>query len=339
MPVDKQVTLRYKVLNDCFRNRFRMFTINDLVDECNKALQTVYDKQEVSERTIRQDIADLQLPPYNVRFDETLKIGRKRVYRYYDLDYTLPMFRMNDEERNLIQRAICVLEDFEGEPMYDWARMLLMQVGGGLLGDEVSSVVSFQSNPDLEGIAHFNGLLQAIVSKHPLKIQYTPFGKPTISTKVYPYHLKQFNDRWYLIARTVDYDGLTNYALDRIVDFEEIVIPYKEAEVDFNDYFDDVVGVTVPEGDSEDIVIKVSKRRFNYIKTKPLHMSQRVIEESDDYVIVSINVKVNNELEALLLSFGSDVEVLSPESFRTRIAEKIKAMNHKYMNDAENLHT
>ena len=338
MPVDKHVDLRYKVLNDCFRNRFREYTIDDLVEECNKEVQRVYDKQEVSERTIRQDIANLLLPPYNVRFDETLKKGRKRVYRYYDLDYTLPMFRMNDEERNLIQSAICVLEHFEGEPMYDWARMLLTQVGGGLLGDDVSPVVSFQSNPDLEGLKHFNELLQTIVTKRVLKIRYTPFGKPTITAKIYPYHLKQFNDRWYLIARTVDYDGLTNYALDRIVDFEEIAIPYKEAEVDFSDYFDDVVGVTVPEGESEDIVIKVSKKRFNYIKTKPLHLTQHY-KEFDDYAIITINVKVNNELEALLLSFGSDIEVLSPAHFRTRISEKIKSMTQIYQNNAENLHS
>ena len=38
MPVDKQVLLRYQVLNKCFRNRYREYTIDDLVDECNKAL-------------------------------------------------------------------------------------------------------------------------------------------------------------------------------------------------------------------------------------------------------------------------------------------------------------
>jgi len=61
-------------------------------------------------------------------------------------------------------------------------------------------------------------------------------------------------------------------------------------------------------------------------------MSQRVVEEGDDYAVISINVKVNNELEAQLLSFGSDVEVLKPASFRTRISEKIQLMNHKYNN-------
>ena len=150
--------------------------------------------------------------------------------------------------------------------------------------------------------------------------------------EIYEAYLKQFNDRWYLIAQAVGYYTYAHYALDRIDSFEEVAIPYKEAEVDFSEYFDDVIGVTVPEGTpSEDIVIKVSKARYNYIKTKPLHLSQRTIEEADDYVIVSINVKVNNELESLILSFGDDMEVISPASFRDRIAEKIQSTNQRYL--------
>ena len=340
MPVDKQVLLRYQVLNDCFRNPYREYDIDDLVDACSDAMRRKLDMTAgVSKRTVQNDIANLQLPPYSIRLDETFYRGKKRLYRYTDTNYSLPMYRMNDGERHKIQDAIFVLKDFEGEPLYDWARTVLMQVEGGLLNETTKSVVSFQTNPDLKGLNLFNDLLQAILTKRVLKITYAPFGKDSYQERIYPYHLKQYNDRWYLIAQAVGYDALANFALDRIESFEEVPMKYKEADVDFEEYFDDVIGVTVPEGEPEDIIIKVAKKRYNYIKTKPLHMSQRVVEEGDDYAVISINVKVNNELEAQLLSFGSDVEVLSPTSFRARISEKIKAMNQKYMNDAENLHT
>lgn len=330
MPVDKQVFLRYQVLNRCFRDPYGEYTIEDLVEKCNKALRKA-DLQDVSKRTIQNDISKLEAD-YHILLDEDLKKGRQRIYRYVDTSFSLKLFRVNDQERYKIQDAISVLGKIEGDPLYEWARMLLMQVESGLLSEDSSPVVSFQSNPDLEGVKHFEGLLKAIVSKRVLKIKYTPYGKPTYTAKIYPYHLKQFNDRWYLIARTVDYEGLTNYALDRIEDFEEIAIPYVESDVDFNEYFDDVIGVTVPDAPPEDIVIKVSKKRFNYIKTKPLHLTQHA-KEFEDYAIITINVKVNNELEALLLSFGSDVEVLSPASLRTRIAEKIKSMNQLYTDE------
>jgi predicted DNA-binding transcriptional regulator YafY len=191
----------------------------------------------------------------------------------------------------------------------------------------------------LKGISFFSELLQAILTKRVLKLRYTPYGKDTQTVNVYPYHLKQFNDRWYLIAQAIGYQSYAHYALDRIDSFEEIAIPYKDAEVDFSEYFDDVIGVTVPDGDAEDIVIKVTGKRFNYIRTKPLHLSQRIIEEAEGYAVISINVKVNNELESLILSFGDDMEVIAPASFRERIAGKIQAMNNKYLDNAENLHS
>lgn len=333
MPVDKQVLLRYQVLNDCFRNPYREYDIDDLVDACSEAMRRKLDMTAgVSKRTVQNDIANLQLPPYSIRLDETFYRGKKRLYRYTDTNYSLPMYRMNDGERHKIQDAIYVLKDFEGEPLYDWARTVLMQVEGGLLNETTKSVVSFQTNPDLKGLNLFNELLQAILSKRVLKITYAPFGKDSYQERIYPYHLKQYNDRWYLIAQAVGYETFAHYALDRIESFEEIQMKYKEADIDFEEYFDDVIGVTVPADEPEDIIIKVTKKRYNYIKTKPLHMSQRVVEEGDDYAVISINVKVNNELEAQLLSFGSDVEVLKPASFRTRISEKIQLMNHKYNN-------
>ena len=337
MPVDKQVLLRYQVLNKCFRSRYREYTIEDLLDECNKALRS-QDKPEVSKRTIQNDITTLETD-YGIRLQENLKRGRQRLYRYYDLDYSLPLIRINDEERNKIQAAIDVLEDFEGEPLYDWTRSFLMQVESGLLNDSPSPLVTFQSNPDLKGISHFPNLLQAIRTKRVLKLRYTPYGKDTQTITIYPYHLKQFNDRWYLIAQAKGYETYAHYALDRIDSYEEVALPYKDSDVDFSEYFDDVIGVTVPDGDAEDIVIKVNGKRFNYIRTKPIHLSQRIIEEAEGYAIISINVKVNKELESLILSFGDDMEIIAPASFRDRIAEKIQATNKKYTNDAENLHS
>lgn len=340
MPVDKQVLLRYQVLNECFRNKYRDYTIDDLVDECSKAMREKLDIMDgVSKRTIQNDIANLEMPPYNIRLDENLKSGRKRLFRYLNTDDTLHLFRMNDEERHKVQDAIRVLNDYEGEPLYDWARMFLMQVEGGMFDEDTSSIVSFQSNPDLKGLSHFGKLLQAIISKRVLKMRYTPFGKDTITVKIHPYHLKQYNDRWYLIGFVEGYHTYGHYPLDRIEDFEEIAVKYQEPEEDFEGYFDDVVGVTVPQGDSQDIIIKVYKESMGFFTTKPLHLSQRLIEKSNDYMIISINLKTNYELDSKILSFGPNVEVLSPESYRNHISDKIRAMNEKYLNDAENLHT
>ena len=338
MPVDKQVLLRYQVLNKCFRNRYREYTIDDLVDECNKALCRI-DRPNVSKRTIQNDINILEAD-YGIELDEKLKQGKKRLYRYVDTNYTIPLFRINDEERHKLLDAIRVLENYEGDPVYDWARTLLMQIEGGLFTDESAPVVTFQSNPDLKGLDLFGKFLQAIIKKYVLKIEYAPFGKDSYSERIYPYHLKQFNDRWYLIAQAVGYDSLGHYALDRIESFEEISMPFKESEVDFEEYFDDVIGVTVPKHlEPVDVVMRVCNSRFDYIKTKPLHLSQRVISEDKNHTTISINVKITKELITLILSFGPDLEVLSPASLRAEICKNIRALNNIYRIDEENLHS
>ena len=338
MPVDRQVTLRYQVLNKCFRDLYKDYTIDDLVEACNAALRAA-DKSEVSKRTVQKDIADMEME-YGIRLDENRYQGRKRLYRYYDTSYTLPQFQMDDGDRFKIQAAVNVLENYEGEPVLDWARTLLMQIGSGVFGSDSSSVVSFQSNPDLKGITLFGELLKAIINKKVLKIEYAPFGKDSYSEKIYPYYLKQFNDRWYLIAQAVGYDHPAHYALDRIESFEEIQMHYKEPDIDFEEYFDDVIGVTVPERlEPVDVVLRVSNNRYNYIRTKPLHLSQRFISEERGFTTISINVKINNELIALLLSFGHDIEVIAPASLRAEMKKIISAMCYKYNIDEENLHT
>lgn len=90
MPVDKQVLLRYKVLNRCFRNRFREFTIDNLVDACNEALRKA-DKQDVSKRTIQNDINTLEAD-YGIMLDEKLKRGRQRLYRYFFRLFSIAFF-------------------------------------------------------------------------------------------------------------------------------------------------------------------------------------------------------------------------------------------------------
>lgn len=74
--------------------------------------------------------------------------------------------------------------------------------------------------------------------------------------------------------------------------------------------------------------MQFSKNRYPYVESKPLHETMRIVDREN--CIVAIDVIPNRELEALILSYGDDVEVLEPEDFRKQIANKIKAHYHKY---------
>ena len=99
-------------------------------------------------------------------------------------------------------------------------------------------------------------------------------------------------------------------------------------DIDFETYLDNVVGVSVFPGEAETIRLQFSEHRFPYVLTKALHQSQRIVDF--DNRIIEISVIPNNELEALILSFGKDVEVLSPASYREQIQNVIRESYEKY---------
>jgi predicted DNA-binding transcriptional regulator YafY len=145
-----------------------------------------------------------------------------------------------------------------------------------------------------------------------------------------PYFLKEYNNRWFLFGTEKGYKSISNLALDRIESVEyDGDEEYEETDIDFaNDYFEDVIGITIPKDPQViEVVLKFSDERFDYVESKPLHGSQKCDREN---CIVRIKVIHNRELESLILHYGSDVEVLQPESLRKAIKEKILRMNTFY---------
>ena len=97
-------------------------------------------------------------------------------------------------------------------------------------------------------------------------------------------------------------------------------------KVDFEHYFDDIIGVSSNKSDAFTlIVLRVCAEQLPYMLTKPLHHTQEICELlQDGNAIVSIKVKPNFELIQLLLSFGERVTVLEPETLREEIKHRIE---------------
>ena len=113
----------------------------------------------------------------------------------------------------------------------------------------------------------------------------------------------------------------------------------ENSNIDFDAYFDDVVGVTVPnDKEVETIRLKVDKDRYNYISSKPLHPSQTVKEVTAEYAVIQLKLIHNYEFETLLLGFSDGVEVLEPASLRKIIRERADRIINKNDNCADRLH-
>lgn len=341
MPVNKHALIRYHALDKCFSNFAKRYYIEDLIAACNEALYNFTGNERygdplspgISRRQVLVDIDFMESPEGWSAMVERVKDGRRVYYRYEDRDYSINNQPITDEELTQLRETMLMLSRFKGLPQLEWMDALLTNLEDKFhLKGSDSHVISMDGNAYVAGIEYLAPLFNAIVNKTPLKIQYNTFDGRSFKWEIHPYHIKQYNNRWFLIGLNNDgYGNLTTLALDRINDVAILgnhYIPNALVE-DFDEYFDDIIGVSFPaEKTLETVTLKFSKNRFPYVEAKPLHGSQKTLSAEEG--LIELNLIPNKELEALILSFGDDVEVISPASLKESIAQKIANAYKKY---------
>lgn len=325
--------VRYRAIDRCLRSKHGKFFIEDLCKACDDALYDAYaERVSIQRRQIYNDLNYLESDAGYRAIIERLRDGKRIYFRYRDPNFSIDKMPLTDDEIDQLKETIFMLNRFKGMPHFEWMEEMLSTLTDKFhLNGTTESVIGFEQNIDLKGIEYITPLFEAIVNKQVLSIRYKSFkaNKP-ITCEIHPYFLKQYNNRWFLFGWNTEFGDITNFALDRIESVSPMLGDYKSKpeELDFDEYFDDIVGVTIPKDKRiEHIVMRVAPDRYPYIKNKPLHLTQH---NNDKEFRISIDVIPNNELIALLLSFGSQLEVLEPQSVRDMMREHVKTMNKFY---------
>ena len=330
MSYNKNAVVRYQTLDNCFRNPGRKYFIEDLLEACNQAL--IYLDPKLSGIKRRQLFEDIRFMESEKGWSvplERFKEGKKVFYHYSDLKFSINNSPLKETEAEQLKSALMVLSRFKGSPEFTWVQELIpkLEQTFNLKGD-TKAIISFDDNRYLEGIEYIGKLFHAILRKQPLEIAYKSYNseKPNVSV-IHPYYLKQYNNRWYLLGQTERFDSLSVRALDRIVDFKEVDIPFIEnTQYDFEEYFEDVIGINTGKNRSSELIrLWFSPEKAPYILTKPLHGSQKKKVQDENGLVITIEVISNYELKSLLLSFGREVKVLSPASLDL----ELKEMNYR----------
>ena len=144
--------------------------------------------------------------------------------------------------------------------------------------------------------------------------------------------LKEFNGRWYLISRKADEETIRTFGLDRISEIETTRQKFA-ANKTFNadNYFRDAFGIFVPVNEqAERVVLSFSKEQGQYVKSYPLHHSQKIINESSSEIQFEITVYLSYDFLHELLSYGQDIEVISPKKLITQLKKVYDIMAKKY---------
>lgn len=177
-----------------------------------------------------------------------------------------------------------------------------------------------------KGMDHFYGLLHAIRNKRILTFEHFKYPDGGLTKrKVHPLALKESQGRWYLIAVDTKDKRLKTFGLDRMENLEINKLKFKETySPDLQNFFTYSFGISRPDETNPELIrLKFSHEQAQYIKTFPLHNSQKLIEEDKNNLVVEIKVYITYDLLKELISYGSDLEVLSPLSLRNVIKKSL----------------
>lgn len=146
-----------------------------------------------------------------------------------------------------------------------------------------------------------------------------------------PYGVQIFQRRWYVLARNPENDTLHTYSLDRIVSLKKNNNTFKmPKDFSISDFFSDCFGIIKDATKKQHIVLKANAFQAKYLKTLPLHVSQRVVSEDDGFTIFCYDLRPTFDFKQKILSYMSNIEVIEPQSFRDEIMDDIIRMLKNY---------
>ena len=338
MPTNKNALVRYRQLDRLLSDHHHYYDIHDLTEKVNDLLE--FDGfSPVTQRCIEKDLIDMQ-GLFSAPIEHEKKNSKNCIF-YWNRSFTIFSQEMSREERNLLREVLSTIGQFNGLDNFKWLDDF--KIGLGL--EERRQIISFSNNPFLQNSNLLGTLFDQISNEVVIKLSYHTFTDPTIRSIVFhPYLLKQYNDRWFLLGAADSDHKILTFALDRIDEVEPLPEKkYAECPEELQERFENIVGVTLyEERKCEHILCWVNDSSKGYVDTKPMHESytpykgEKEIELHNQYpqleggLFFSIDCIPNFELIRELCSFGSNLVVLTPDTIRSEIRNRLQEHLEQY---------
>lgn len=329
MAQNKNALIRYRTIDKCLQNRYRQWTLDDLIEACSDTLYEYEGKDSnVSKRTIQLDIQLMRSD--KLGYNAPIEVYDKKYYRYENPEFTITDIPLNESDMNVLTETVEMLKQFKDFSLFSELGGIIQRLEDKIYTEKTHqpAIIHLDKNDQLKGLVHLDSLYQAILKKMVLNINYQSFkaSKSEVIT-FHPFILKEYNNRWFLVGKKIKNGHIVTLALDRIIDFEyDSKIEFIEDTFDGDAYYKNTIGVTVlDEKFVSNIVLKVDNKTAPYVLTKPLHCSQKLQQTlADGAITIELQVHQNYELERLILGFGDSIQVLAPISLKRRMKEKFQ---------------
>ena len=329
MSSNKNALIRYKTIDNCLRNRTKLWTLEDLIDACSDALYEYEGKYDlVSKRTVQLDIQNMRSE--KLGYNAPIEVFQKKFYRYSEPDFSIKNIPVNENDIKVMNDAVQILKQFKDFSIFKEMNGVIQKLEDSVYASKQKAIIHLDKNERLKGLEFIDTLYDAILNKNVLKIEYKSFkARETNYYIIHPQLLKEYNNRWFLIT----WDEMTylTLALDRVISIEKINAEYIDKNIDGDHFFKEVIGVTVSQRNRPmNVIFWIDKNNAPYVKTKPFHHTQEIIEELEDGTVFKISVQINFELERVILGFGESIKIIQPTKLRKRIMHKLRIAYKNY---------
>lgn len=329
MPANRNALIRYRAIDNCLTNKYRQWTLEDLIEAVSEALYEYEGMTKgISRRTIQ---ADLQMMRSDkLGYNAPIIVTDKKYYAYEDPNYTITQIPLTGHDLGRISEAVDVLRQFKGFSHFEHLGGVVQKLEAHVYSAKTKqqTIIDFEKNEHLKGLAHLDAFYQAIVQRRALLVTYQSFRARESSQFIFhSWWLKEFKNRWFVVGTRGNQADIIHLALDRTLSITVADdFTYRpNTGITSSDYYHDVIGVTVSQTLRPQAVrIFVTSEHAPYVETKPLHHSQQLIERRDDGITVELKVQLNFELEREILSFGDGMKVLAPARLKERISQRLK---------------
>lgn len=330
MSSNKNALIRYKTLDKCLKNKYKKYTLDDLIDECSEALFEFEGKESfVSKRTIQLDLQNMRSEKFG--YEAPIEVYERKYYRYSDPEYSIHNISVTESDLKAMTDAVQILKQFKDFSMFKEMNGVIQKLEDSIQATQQKSIIHLDKNERLKGLEYIDILYQAILNKQVLRILYQSFtAREAQNMTVHPQLLKEYNNRWFLIC--LHKGKLYNLALDRMQEIDvDANSTYHDYNLDADRYFGEVIGATVSETQrGQNVIFAIDRKHAPYVITKPFHHSQVIMEENDEQTIFKICVQLNFELERVILGLGEFITVISPRRLKMRIAKSLNVAAKNY---------
>lgn len=258
--------------------------------------------------------------------DDNLQIGFSKRTLQRDIKEIRNVFGI-DIEYSKSQKGYCIKQK-ENENMNFQRMMEAFDMFNSLnLAQDLTPFIHMEKRRP-QGTDNLYGLLHAIKNRLQIKFTYQKFWEEELSQRfVEPYALKEFKNRWYLMAKDSKDNNIKSFAIDRLTNLEITNHTFKYPDnYSIEQSYRYCFGIISPNDEEpQDIILSFDPFQGKYIKTLPLHHTQEILEDNDEEMKIKLKLCLTHDLVMELLSFGENMKVIKPKS----LADQIKQAHQK----------